>query len=70
MDKNATNMRVIRDMRFEIRRIDAKIAELSRRKATCQSIIERNKQQMATNDDERKRQIYEAWAEYNRSFNH
>lgn len=70
MDKNATNMRVIRDMRFEIRRIDAKIAELNRRKATCQSIIERNKQQMATNDDERKRQIDEAWAEYNRSIKH
>lgn len=65
-EKNATNIRVIRDMRFEIRRIDAKIAELNRRKLTCQCIIERNKRQMKSNDDERKRQIEEAWREYDR----
>lgn len=65
VEANATNLRVIRDMRFEIRRLDDKIAQLQRRKVVCQSIIDKAKRKMQTNDDERKRQIEEAWREYN-----
>ena len=65
VEANATNLRVIRDMRFEIRRLDDKIAQLQRRKAVCQSIIDKTKRKMQTNDDERKRQMEEAWREYN-----
>lgn len=63
-DNNATNLRVIREMKFEIRRIDEQISKLQSRRSTCQSIIEKQKKQMQSNDDERHRQIEQAWSEY------
>lgn len=64
------HLKQIRDLRFEISRLDEKINQLERRKKTCLQMIDKHKRQMEENDrqrilslDQKRREMELAWKE-------